>query len=1131
MAFEQLSSDEQETIRPFKYSTDIDLQRLQVVVEEKRNLCIEKSWKVRIHGREIILQDVASKIISSIRAFISIGDVVVSFDPVHAALPWAGVRSLLQITIAGDEQMGALLAGIEKVAYLLSRCKVYELLYLQKMPPDQEDSKQATQNLRVTMVSLYAGILGFLAKASMLYSKGTIGRTVHGILKPLEIEGFLKDFQSLEERLGQEVSNCERVYYRNVQKDSSEVVKGLQRILMSLAAPVLQVESHVSELYEKMESAERAQVLMWISPIPHEKAHLNARHNRTQDTGKWLLNHSLYLQWKESSTSGILWLHGMPGTGKSKLVSSVVDDLRSTVRHATNNGALAFFYCNRNQNELRDPASVFPSFVRQLSIIPNSNLVQKSIVQLYKEKQQDGFSSGTMELEESIEVLSNLTRLIPRTTLVIDALDECYPESRGSLVNILHDLMSKSPNPLKVFISSRPDRDLDYRFKGGPNLEIRATDNRSDIEAFIDDRIANSEPLWQGKIGTATKALVRNRLVEKSGGMFQWVKLQMDFLLTMLNEDDILERLRTLPPTTKLVDTYDEIYNIIQKKPGRMPVIAARAFQWLMCSTRVVSPERLVAAVCQDPDSGEIERVNVDMDDILGACHNLLVLDRDREICQFSHLSVWEYLETHHWDFEQANGLAAKVCLSLLNHPTVVHIQTTFVQDPKAQLGQEMAEHLELWNRHVAAAGFVSNIGALIRYAQYSKRCVLLIANSQTLTKLVLGWPVHVQRHGQERIDGVVTVLLKGFLGSMNESSVAYRTWHSFISTKTTDDHDFDPLPMMHMAHYNTLRPSSSASLAIALYGFHKVILDWWDHGFQDINQRNDEGMTLLHLAAMGDGTGRDATSTLQALLDNGADIEAKRGLQIPYSGPTPLTIACKWRNEAAMKFLLDNGADPNPDVSGLGGPLHIAVLFGIENLVDLLLERGVNVNGFHGSKGVTALNAAIREGDEDIVKRLIANGADVNLRSKRGIAPLDEAAWNGFTDIMRMLFEHGAGNRYTGGDPDSALLTAVKRGKEEAVRLLLVHGADAQFLCPNTRDSMLQIATESDYKEIVDCLVEYGADPSTVIDRNPQESDEEFKIRKTKIYDQKKEIKSLPEEGKVEVWEQKKEMAQLEAS
>ena len=389
-----------------------------------------------------------------------------------------------------------------------------------------------------------------------------------------------------------------------------------------------------------------------------------------------------------------------------------------------------------------------------------------------------------------------------------------------------------------------------------------------------------------------------------------------------------------------------------------------------------------------------------------------------------------------------------------------------------------------------------------------------------------------MQRHGQERIDGVVTVLLKRFLGSMNESSVAYRTWHSFINIKKTDYHDFGPLPMMHMAHYDTLRPSSSASLAIALYGFHKVILDWWDHGFQDINQRNDEGMTLLHLAAMGDGTGRDATSTVQALLDNGADIEAKRGRQIPYSGPTPLTIACKWRNEPAVKLLLDNGADINPDVSGLGGPLHIAVLFGIDNLVDLLLERGVNVNGFHGSKGVTALNAAIREGDEDIIKRLIAYGADVNLRSKRGIAPLDEAAWNGFTDIMRTLFEHGAGIRSAGGDPDSALLTAVKRGKEEAARLLLVHGADAKSRCPNTRDSMLQIATENNFKEIADCLVEYDADPSTVIDRNPEESDKEFQTRKTKIYNQWTEIQSLPEApANVEVVEQKKEMVQLEAS
>jgi ankyrin repeat domain-containing protein 50 len=67
------------------------------MVEKKREECEEKRWKFNINGRQIILRDVAEKVIVWINKFKEIGDVAVNFDPIHAALPWAGVRFLLQV--------------------------------------------------------------------------------------------------------------------------------------------------------------------------------------------------------------------------------------------------------------------------------------------------------------------------------------------------------------------------------------------------------------------------------------------------------------------------------------------------------------------------------------------------------------------------------------------------------------------------------------------------------------------------------------------------------------------------------------------------------------------------------------------------------------------------------------------------------------------------------------------------------------------------------------------------------------------------------------------------------------------------------------------------------------------------
>ena len=102
-------------------------------------------------------------------------------------------------------------------------------------------------------------------------------------------------------------------------------------------------------------------------------------------------------------------------------------------------------------------------------------------------------------------------------------------------------------------------------------------------------------------------------------------------------------------------------------------MIANRAFQWVMCSRVPLSPAELVAAVCQDPDSDEVEEVDInDINSVLEACQNLLTVDSKLKTCRFPHLSVQEYFEENHWSSSKTNALVAKVCLSLLHHDSTV---------------------------------------------------------------------------------------------------------------------------------------------------------------------------------------------------------------------------------------------------------------------------------------------------------------------------------------------------------------------------------------------------------------------------------------------------------------------------
>lgn len=73
----------------------------------------------------------------------------------------------------------------------------------------------------------------------------------------------------------------------------------------------------------------------------------------------------------------------------------------------------------------------------------------------------------------------------PRTTLVLDALDECENHKRIELVEVFEYLVGEALNPLKIFVSGRPDGDITERLKNRSNIRINLTYNDDDILTFI----------------------------------------------------------------------------------------------------------------------------------------------------------------------------------------------------------------------------------------------------------------------------------------------------------------------------------------------------------------------------------------------------------------------------------------------------------------------------------------------------------------------------------------------------------------------------------------------------------------------------------------------------------------------
>jgi hypothetical protein len=207
--------------------------------------------------------------------------------------------------VGEHEQMGALLVSVEKVTYLTNRCTIYEILYGVTNIPGQ-----VLDNLHTALVTLYAVILRLMALAHRLFAKNSATRAIHALLNPSEVSDFLAKCLSLERQVEIEAQNCERMRSQEVDASIQVSISSLQKLLESFEKPILRTDERVSSFLEKVDQRERLKILEWISNVPHGKNHETVKEQRTKSTCEWLLRHKRYLDWQDTSSSIILWLHG-----------------------------------------------------------------------------------------------------------------------------------------------------------------------------------------------------------------------------------------------------------------------------------------------------------------------------------------------------------------------------------------------------------------------------------------------------------------------------------------------------------------------------------------------------------------------------------------------------------------------------------------------------------------------------------------------------------------------------------------------------------------------------------------------------------------------------------------------------
>jgi hypothetical protein len=136
-------------------------------------------------SKDLLSQDGSTlgRVERQVDTFKQIGDVAVQYDPAHAALPWAGIRFLLQVrqvalvermtqlkhlqaAVNDSNKFALVIEGLARVAELICRYAVIEALYIR-------DTSGSNRELERAVVKLYAGILSYLSRARQFFEEGT----------------------------------------------------------------------------------------------------------------------------------------------------------------------------------------------------------------------------------------------------------------------------------------------------------------------------------------------------------------------------------------------------------------------------------------------------------------------------------------------------------------------------------------------------------------------------------------------------------------------------------------------------------------------------------------------------------------------------------------------------------------------------------------------------------------------------------------------------------------------------------------------------------------------------------------------------------------------------------------------
>ncbi|TQN65279.1 Serine/threonine-protein phosphatase 6 regulatory ankyrin repeat subunit A [Colletotrichum shisoi] len=825
-------------------------------------------------------------------------------------------------------------------------------------------------------------------------------------------------------------------------------------------------------LPEPPESIE--QLRAWLQPTSYDLGsgeyckHLGSL---APGTGDWLATSRAFVDWSRGDDHGLLWMKGIPGSGKSVLASKIAKELTAE----TPGRPVLYFFFRQIIDANHEPVALLRDWLDQ--VLSYSPPLQKHLKE-YVENKKSLDSMSVDDLWNALRLA--LSGLPGKVFCVADALDE-MDGGNGPFLTTLVELGNWKPEKVKVLITSRPVPAVEGSLRTAKCLQIRLQETVVDVDisTFVQQGLAASN------IPPEERKMIREAIPGRANGLFLYAKLAMDaFLEPDANVKDVLG---SLPAN---MDTmYTDLLREHSRGSGVHDDVQRLILQWATHATRPLRLLEMADMVSVAYPGNATRDLSAAKDVVRAACGPLLDIMPDETVCVIHH-SFTEYLK----------GTTTRSARHDTGYP-VLRLGETH-----ANLGSACLRYLQ--------AGCLDEVIEKKEKKKKKKKIMkqfisprrLQHGSGDTDAELKLkhpflayainNWHVHLERStraGQEQTE--VNAALDRFLSNSDlaDAWLDLGWWgDKGASSGTQPQHIAAQSGLVEYVKHLLSSPDVAVDAAdvqgktplwwAASFGRAEVVQVLIEAGADPDRDDAYNGLKPLHEASS-----KNHPEVVKVLLAAGVDPLTKKTRETPGNwcgnagrsvGDTPFMYACRNGHDAAVEAYL-------PFLAGNDDAVHRALAWAARSgrasiLARLMEQPGVNINRkgadmHQRTRGGKSL-LHVAQANHVVVRILLDAGLDANVADKDGSTPLHKVQ---STKSLALLVEHGKAdiNRRASPSGNTPLLQLLDTSPRAALQLI-EYGADCNITNAEGNGPLhLSLQARGSSCDVVEVLLRGGAD------------------------------------------------------